>query len=437
MPPTLRRALAHRWLVPLLLIAAGIVLRLYWMHGHPTLGWQKSETQNIAIALITTGRFADAFGPGSGLTAHTSPVMPLLIASVYAVFGAATPAAEVALQMQSIALVSLSFALAYRLFGELGASRPARLVALVVVAVLPLQFELEINQIRSWESALTVCLLLAVLGALLRLDLRSPPLLRALILPALGTGLLFLTSLAGGVAAITGFVLLALRRLPTRRWPAAAALLAVALVAFSGPWALRNHAALGRTIWTRSNSGLELSLAYNDRMIDWRDPQGSYVARLNEMHPMHASGRAAYDAAGELSYYDAQGAAARQWIDSHRNAAVAIFLRHVREYLVPPAWFLQGWGQGGSALALRGQLLGLAALLSLAALAVLPWRHPRYLYILLALGALAAPYIVVQPILRYRYLIYALTIFLACDGVARLIAAVRRRAASVPASASP
>ena len=39
------------------------------------------------------------------------------------------------------------------------------------------------------------------------------------------------------------------------------------------------------------------------------------------------------------------------------------------------------------------------------------------------MAAMAAPYVVVQPILRYRYLLYAPSVMLACDVVFRLLGA--------------
>jgi hypothetical protein len=53
-----------------------------------------------------------------------------------------------------------------------------------------------------------------------------------------------------------------------------------------------------------------------------------------------------------------------------------------------------------------------------------PWRRP-YAYILVAVLACSLPYIFVQPVLRYRYMISTLLIFCALDGAFRLIAYIR------------
>ncbi len=63
-------------LVTLAVVFLGCALRLVWaMHGHlsPTGG----ESDAIARALAEGRGFADAFGPGSGPTAHLMPLTPL------------------------------------------------------------------------------------------------------------------------------------------------------------------------------------------------------------------------------------------------------------------------------------------------------------------------------------------------------------------------
>jgi hypothetical protein len=53
-----------------------------------------------------------------------------------------------------------------------------------------------------------------------------------------------------------------------------------------------------------------------------------------------------------------------------------------------------------------------------------PWQRP-YAYILVAILGCSLPYILVQPTLRYRYMISTLLIFCALDGAFRLIAHIR------------
>ncbi len=431
---------AESWRVPLLVAAAGTVMRLAWYYLAPRPSHVPIESENIAIALATTGRFADTYGAGSGLTAHTSPVMPSIIAGLYEIFGVDTPAAHDAMAVLAVLLLSLSFLGFYALFGALGASRNARLAGLAICNLVPMQPALELNQLSRWEIPLALALLPLLLVWLLRLDARPELRLRDLALPALAAGGLVFTSVAAGAAACAGLGLLVLRRLPPRRWPAAALLLVAGLALWLGPWALRNQQALGRPILTRSNAGLELALSYNDMMLNDQDRRGAYVERLSQINPLYPGARAAARAAGgELAYNDGHGAIAKRWMIEHPMGTLRLMMRHVRQLVVPPAWFFATWGDAPPrAVEERRWLLGLAMLVSLAGLPWLLWRNPRYLYIALAMAALAAPYVVVQPILRYRYLLYAPSVMLACDLVFRMLAAwlARRGLAGRPMAAA-
>ena len=54
-------------------------------------------------------------------------------------------------------------------------------------------------------------------------------------------------------------------------------------------------------------------------------------------------------------------------------------------------------------------------------LVVMAYSKRAYAYVLVAVLACSATYIVIQPILRYRYLVSSLLILLAFDGAARLV----------------
>ena len=415
----------ERWLLPVLIASAGAGMRLAWHHVSPAPAYFPIESENIAIALATTGRFADAFGPGSGLTAHTSPVMPGIIAGLYKIFGVDTPAAHDAMAVLAVALLTVSFLGFYALFGALGASRWSRLAGLAICSLVPMQPALELQQLSRWEIPLALALLAPLLVWLLRLDARPELKVRDMALPAVAAGLLALISIAAGAAACGGLGLLALRRLPARRWPAAALLVMAGLALWLGPWALRNQQALGKPILTRSNAGLELALSYNDLTLNDPDRRRGYLERHRRIHPMNPAPRAAMQAAGgEVPYNDGMGVEAKRWMLEHPQGTVSLVLRHVRQLVVPPAWFFATWGDvQPRAVDQRRWLLGLAMLVALAGLPWLAWRNPRYLYLALAMAALALPYLVVQPILRYRYLLYAPSVMLACDVVFRMLGA--------------
>jgi hypothetical protein len=417
-------------LLPVAILLLGVALRLVWLvFTKSGFAPHVTESQRIGVALATTGHFADAFRIGSGPTAHVSPVIPWLIASVYSVAGVARPGSELILSLVSIALVTVSFGFNYLAFLELGAPKPGRLLALAMAAILPCQFSLEARELRVWEAPFVVAAVSGLLLWALRLDRRGSLDWRQLAPLALIGAIVFLVSPPGGLAAFAIVGLLTLRRARPIQWGAVMAIGLVATVLVSLPWALRNQAVLGRAIWTRSNAGLELGLAYNDTLAQGADRGAAYLARLHEMHPAASDvGYAAMRrAGGEIAYSDQVGATARLWIKSHPGQTAELLFRHVRQYIVPPAWFFHTWGKGGQAIEPRRLMLGVIALLGMAALVLRVFKDHRYLYVAAVLALLVAPYIVVQPILRYRYLTSTIFLFLACEGVSRAALWVRSR----------
>jgi len=65
-----------------------------------------------------------------------------------------------------------------------------------------------------------------------------------------------------------------------------------------------------------------------------------------------------------------------------------------------------------------------------------PRRRP-YAYILVAVLTCSLPYILVQPTLRYRYMISTLLIFCALDGAFRLLAYIRANVQGKAERATP
>lgn len=429
----------ERWAVIGLLVT-GLAVRFAWALGRPDgLAIQTTESERVAVSLATTGQFADAFRAGSGLTAHLSPLWPWLMALVYRAAGVAAPAAEFVLSCFAIGLTMASFGFVYLLMRELGAPLWSRLAALAVVCLVPIQFALEVRELKVWEAPMVVALVTGSLLWAVRLD-RRPRLdwrpAAPLVLPG---ALLFVASPPGALAVFAIVAVLGLRRLPLRQCFGLGALALAVTALVTAPWVLRNEAVFGRTIVTRSNGGLELALAYNDTILRTADRRAGYLARLDEIHPapVNGNGLAAMRAAGgEIAYYDRLGAQAKQWIAAHPQGSVELFWRHVCQYFVPPAWFFNTWGPPANAVEIRRWLLGVPMLVALFALPALIVRDRRYAYVAVAAILLAAPYVVVQPILRYRYLTSTLAMFVAFNAVAVAWQWLRQRRRVPAASAA-
>ena len=427
-----RKALPRKGLrlaLVLAVIALGVALRFLWLAQDDRIAPRVTESQQVGVSLATTGRFADTFPPGSGPTAHLTPVMPGIIATVYRTFGVETVASEYVLAGIAIGLGALAMLLAYLIFRELGAPRFARIGALLFVALAPIQFALEASELRVWESPLALSGCLAILLAVLRLERRERIGFGVYAALALAVALLFFTSPVMGLAGAGVYGLLLLRRARFIEMIGAGALLASALVAVHLPWALRNERAMGEMIWTRSNFGLELALSNHPAAVDPKDGKAVYIARLHEIHPFAdpIGYRKMVEAGGELAYFKALGDETRAWIASNPGDAARIWARHLGEYYFPPMWFWHTWGTGGPGMELRQALIWAIAALALGSLPFLSRRDPRYLYVACVVFVPALPYIIVQPILRYRYLISTVMVFLAADGSIRLFTGLRRR----------
>ena len=420
------KSLSRERIAVIAILACGAVERFVWAmvrHIAPVSG----ESHNIAVSLARTGKFANPFGFPSGPTAHIGMLTPLPSAAIYWLFGAETPIAEYALVAWNIGLVSLGVWLCWRLACALDVQRAARVAAVALVALLPLQFNFETQKGRNWEVPLAVTLLLWILLRLAGADRTESVGARNMAITGAICGLLFIVSPPAGLSAMVAVALFHYLRLPPARWwiaPVSAALVAGSL---SGFWALRNLRELGEPVALRDNLGLELAISNYPGAVHPNDPGIAYVTRLKQIHPIQlaAGTQAMRSAGGEIPYYRRMGQQARDWIAAHPRDFLMMCARRVREFFLPPRWFRSPYGTPVNFVGPRQLLTWASALAGLCTLIVMAARRRVYAYNLVAVLACSLPYALVQPTLRYRYLVSTLLIFLAFDGIGRLIVWLR------------
>jgi hypothetical protein len=148
----------------ILLLGALMRAALLWWRG---LGHAPGEAQNIAIAFAQTGAIADAFGRGTGLTAQLNPVSEIFAGSVYRIFGIESTASETILAVCAIFITMASGYALFRAFALLGVPLAWRITALVIYALLPINFELETTMFRTSEGGISVLLALVLLVGVL------------------------------------------------------------------------------------------------------------------------------------------------------------------------------------------------------------------------------------------------------------------------------
>jgi hypothetical protein len=386
---------------------------------------------NVAVSYAQTGVLADAYGPGHGPTAHVLPIPAIYGGWIYSWLGVQSFAAEFLLSVTATGFVLGSYALFYHAFGLMGTPWAMRISGLAFLCLVPMNINLETNDFRFWEGGLGVFLASAALVALLRAE-RAPTLgwVRIAGMSVLA-GLLFFVSPPLGVAVYIGAFLLLTEKLPLRRWPGAVLLAVAGLAMFVGPWAARNQAMLGEAVLLRSNFGMELALANHAAAVRGETPKKVFRDRIAALHPHNS--QAAFDAmkaaGGEVAYARALGDETKAWIAAHPLDFARLCLRHIQQFLLPPPWFWTVWTEnsGRALMAKVAVNWGISILGLLGAVLALFKAPRRYRFAILLLVVPILPYAVVQPNLRYRYIIFALLVFFAADAGGRLLRAYGQR----------
>jgi hypothetical protein len=191
---------------------------------------------------------------------------------------------------------------------------------------------------------------------------------------------------------------------------------------------VRNMIAMDSGPLLRSNVGLEMALANHPGALADLPPATAYTKRLDDIHPFVSErARAAMEAAGgEVAYSATLGRATNKWIAAHPTDFVQLSLRHLRQLFFPEPWmfvFSESDGRVASR-ALVAALVNLVGLIGLGA--GLAQRRRGYGALAVMLACVSLPYMLVQPMPRYTYLLYGPLLFVAMDSMTRAWA---RRAA--------
>jgi hypothetical protein len=385
-----------------------------------------SEAFFEAAAFGAKGELADAYGPGTGLTAHLSPGMPLLVGTIYRLLGVGTPTAEFALSCLSLAFIYISFLALDAAFERLGVAPLARIGAIAILALIPLNIFFEMVGFRHWEGSLAAAGIALYLARALALDARDArPSWLDLGLLAGAAGVLSLFSPQAALACYGMLGWLALRK---RGWlgfaaTAAAATALLLVITFPGRSATKRCSARGCGRGTASASALRS--AYHDRAVSPSDPGKLYPDRLREVSPFLSPQTLANmrAAGGELGWDRLLTAQTEQWIREHPISALKITARHFWEFYFPPRWM---WLPDTGIIAASEQaIMWIIAAIGFVGLgAKIAGRDWRYMYVAAALLLPMLPYALVQPVVRYRYPIGALLVFLAADMTWRTSAAL-------------
>lgn len=408
---------------PILLMVIGIVLRLLWLRYGTGPNIITGEATNAVRAFTATGTIADAFRPGQGPTAHLMPVPLLIAGGVYRLLGYQTIAAESILAAWSLFLVFTSFFFLDRTFKLLDSPQSARVIALVLLCILPLNFSLEIVAFRVLDGGLAVALASIFLYMLVKWDGQYTSRVRVTAASFFLASLFFISP-NFGVAGVLCCAVFIYRNIPLRRWLECFLVLAVAVVIVFGPWTLRNERVMGSPIVLRDNLGLEMALAFHPGALDSANPRQTFFLRHKQIHPLGSgNGYAALQrAGGEIAYSKQLSAQTWTWIRSNPGAAAKLAVRHLVEALYPPAWYWNQFSERGTATVPKLIVVWFITSFGLAGIVYSLIKLKRgYGYASIMTLVPLLPLALVQPTLRYRYLVFALLAFFAADFGARIL----------------
>jgi hypothetical protein len=391
------------FLVRVLYLTLAHTYRIRLSEDHFQFGW---EAGRIARALITgygySDPFANAFLAHTGPTAWLPPLYPLLLATIFRIFGVFTPAsAWVLFTIQSAFSAATAFAtweIAARCF-----SRRVALWSAWLWALYPAAMQYAVRW--PWEMTITTALFAFTLVLALRLrGIGNSPtgtplttynlqlttswllfgLLWALIALCNSTLLLFLP------VCVLWILLPNLRDPRAYLGPTLAALLFLACIA---PWTIRNWQVFHAFIPLRGNLGAELYMG---------NGPGSNGLLMEYYHPFQAPEQLRlYASLGEVRYVAQRGALARAFIAAHPAHFAADVARRILFFWISvpqPAdipWYIEA---GRS---LNFAFLSLAGLLGLAL--ALRRRIPAAGLFAFAFLLLPIPYYLITVHARFRH----------------------------------
>jgi len=264
-------------------------------------------------------------------TAHCTPVFPLYLAGLFAIFGTGLLA-----QIVKVVLCCAVSALRCGLVPlfALDAGLDPRIAALAGgISVLYIgALETEIS--GGVDGPFVALALLILVWAVLRLwrdgswQTRTPwwffafcgfcALLNPNLLPVMGGFLL-----AGSIACPAAM---------RKRYLRQTALVALGILLFLLPWAIRNYSSLGAPILTRSNFGLEFWVSNGPgRTFDLSHNYGTF-------HPSASPTEAAtLGDLGEVEYNRLRLAEATSWVQSHPAEFLRFTARRIAAWWFPPS----------------------------------------------------------------------------------------------------
>jgi hypothetical protein len=397
----------RQWIAAIFIAAAAVRLLLaYLIYPHHVY---RGEAESIGMSLALHGEFAGCYAVPTGPTAHCGPFYTGLIAIVYYLLGTGFAA-----EMTRIGLLIL-------VNSVICAAQPVMAAAVglplwcgigsgLASALIPMHRTGEM--FHAWDEPY------AALGLMLALTLlaRWTALCKQSIRVAAAYGVLWgvLLHIAPGMllvfAGLSAYSILTQRRngwTESRRWLVVWAVAGLVIT----PWTLRNRIQLGGWIFMRSNFGIELQMANNDRSGPATDDNRK-AGLYRQTHPsINVQEAERVRSMGEIAYNRERLARATTWIKTHSLRFAELTVARVLIF------WLGWWGNPESAwiFALTTALAAVGGWLM--------WRDGhRHTLAMFGIVWLCYPltFYLVQHLPRYRMSIWWTVVLAAAYGAGRL-----------------
>jgi hypothetical protein len=295
---------------------------------------EQDEVVRIAASLATQGTFADAYCEGCGPSAHSAPLYPLLLSTLFRLFGVGV-AGTCAQEVFSCFLASLQYGLMVYVAALCGMSGISGFLAGLLGALLPINRWVQTK--GTFEYALTGLLFVLLTLAILRnwRDRDFSPRRGAMLGLLWGIALLSSPQFILPLIVLLIYPYLAIPAARPRYWAFALTQIAVVIVCLA-PWTIHNMSALGAPVWGRSNLGLEMNLSNNSGATAlWQ--QNMANGQFARMHPLVNKGQLAHlREMGEIAYNKEQQNIAIHWIESHPGRFTILTAERIFYFWVSP-----------------------------------------------------------------------------------------------------
>ena len=357
------------------------------------------EMSFIAKSLVDGHGFASPFGGSTGPTAFFAPAYPILVATVFRLFGSYSFASALVIIAAQLLLNLITIWLLMRVARQLFGTRTANIAGIFWACSLPLIWLPTI----FWETCLSTCALTELLSITLAIPRR--PTLPLWLTLGVACGLAALINPALLPSALCLFIWAIYQTRSTPRLAPALGLLTALLVL--SPWPLRNARTIHAFVPTRTTMGYELWMGNHPNATGYLEESLFPIFNQRELDD--------YKTRGELAYSAHKSELALDYIETHPVQSLRLsFLRIIR--------FWTGTGtQGGSIFfplhALTTTLLGFTGLWLL----FRKKAHSLTTFLLIPLLLFPLPYYVTHAEFRFRVVIDPLLTVLAAFAVSQLL----------------